>query len=115
MENLKSRFSIRKNQQQQHQQPPSNYTEQHHDEQQQQQQQQQQQPTDDFGEQKRESFYAKMMPNVANLKNGIFSGSESIHEESKLRHIKPSIGNLDKYHTRNIYANRYKETTKRYF
>ena len=111
MENFKSRFSTRKNQQQQHQQQQQpNDTEQQHNG----QKPQQQQSTEDFGQQKRESFYAKMMPNVGNLKNGIFSGKDNIEEEIKLRNIKPSIGNLDKYHTRNIYANRYKETNKRY-
>jgi len=115
MENFRSRLASRK---------------QNHDHHQHQQHQQQQEPnlhkdledverqkeeeSEEHGTEKSGSFYKKMMPNITMLKpTKFFWGIEKPSENIALKINRPSIGNLDEYHTRNIYANRYKETTKR--
>jgi hypothetical protein len=79
------------------------------DEQQQQQQQHENLTTDD----KRKNFYTKIFPSVNSFKNKVYPSNLASADHVKINENGPIIGNLDKYHTVNIYSNTYKETTKR--
>ena len=117
MENFRSRLASRKHQHEQHQDQQHSHRDSEDVERQKQEGEEEEEKEENGGE-KRPSFYKKMIPNVAMLRNGVsqtkfFLGVDKPPENIQLKLKTPSIGNLDKYHTRNIYANRYKETTKR--
>ena len=117
MANFRSRFSFNKVYPQLQQ---DNQNEQQNEDQQQQQQQQQHEPQQQQNpsaeyvkEDSRKSLYKKIFPNVNSFKNKVYPSKLFSADHVKVNENGPIIGNLDKFHTVNIYSNTYKETTKR--
>ena len=76
--------------------------------------QQQQNPSAEYvKEDSRKSLYKKIFPNVNSFKNKVYPSKLFSADHVKVNENGPIIGNLDKFHTVNIYSNTYKETTKR--
>ena len=69
--------------------------------------------TDDVKEDNKKSLYKKIFPNVNSFKNKAYPSNLFSADHVKVNENGPIIGNLDKFHTVNIYSNTYKETTKR--
>ena len=111
MANFRSRFSFNKVH------PQLQPDEQLNEDQQQQQQhelQQHKDPTTEYAkEDSRKSLYKKIFPNVNSFKNKVYPSKLFSADHVKVNENGPIIGNLDKFHTVNIYSNTYKETTKR--
>ena len=68
--------------------------------------------TDDVKEDNKKSLYKKIFPNVNSFKNKAYPSNLFSADHVKVNENGPIIGNLDKYHTVNIYSNTYKETAK---
>ena len=66
--------------------------------------------TEDVKEDNRKSLYKKIFPNVNSFKNKAYPSNLFSADHVKVNENGPIIGNLDKYHTMNIYSNTYKET-----
>ena len=64
-------------------------------------------------EDSRKSLYNKIFPHVNSFKNKVYPSKLFSADHVKINENGPIIGDLDKYHTVNIYSNTYKETTKR--
>ena len=63
------------------------------------------------------SFYQRMFPKVSFKKSdslNLSSDDGALWRNEELKVVHPIIGNLDRYHTKNIYRNRYQETTHRW-